>query len=63
MNVEHLTDEAVSQHLETITAKLNECGPADKRHFLSVIVDELDDLDQDDAFGTEGWKRTFGIEY
>lgn len=26
------------------------------------IISKLDELDQDDVFGSEGWKRYFGIE-
>lgn len=29
---------------------------------LDSLVDALDELDQDDYLGTEGWKYTFGIE-
>lgn len=32
------------------------------RDMLSQIVDKLDELDEDDYFGTEGWRHFFGIE-
>lgn len=32
------------------------------RDLLQKIVDKLEELDEEDFFGTEGWKHTFGIE-
>lgn len=32
------------------------------RNMLSQIVDKLDELDEEDHFGTEGWRHFFGIE-
>lgn len=32
------------------------------RELLQQIVDRLDELDNDDFFGTEGWKHFFGVE-
>lgn len=32
------------------------------RELLQKIVDQLDELDQEDFFGTEGWKHFFGVE-
>ena len=28
---------------------------------LKKIIDELDELDMDDFFGTEGWRRRFNL--
>lgn len=33
-----------------------------KNELLKKIIEELDRLDEDDFFGTEGWKHHFGIE-
>ena len=32
------------------------------RDYLQHLVEELDDLDQDDGLGTEGWRSFFGLE-
>lgn len=32
------------------------------KELLQRIVDKLDELDEDDFFGTEGWEHTFGIQ-
>ncbi len=32
------------------------------RDYLEQIVAELDELDQDDGLGTEGWRHTFNLE-
>ncbi len=29
---------------------------------LKTIIDKLDELDNDDFFGSEGWKHHFGLE-
>lgn len=29
---------------------------------LQLIIDKLDELDEEDFFGTEGWKHFFGLE-
>jgi hypothetical protein len=40
-------------------SKLNEKAA---REMLQKIVDYLDELDNEDYFGTEGWKEFFGID-
>lgn len=66
MDVDDLNHEAVNRIFRQITDVFNSntgnIHTEDRRHFLSLIVDELNMLDHDDAFGTEGWKRAFGIE-
>lgn len=62
MNIHRLNEEAQKQLFDTITTKISESGPDDISHFLEILVDELDSIDQDDAFGTEGWKHHFGVE-
>ena len=32
------------------------------KELLQKIMDQLDELDEDDYFGTEGWKHRFGVE-
>jgi hypothetical protein len=32
------------------------------KEILLAIIEELDGLDQDDMFGTEGWRESFGIK-
>lgn len=39
--------------------KLSEQGA---KEILKQIIAKLDDLDQEDYFGTEGWRHTFGLE-
>ena len=33
-----------------------------KTKYLTLIIDKLDELDQEDFFGSEGWKHYFGLE-
>jgi hypothetical protein len=65
MNVDFLNDKAV----ETIFRKLLTELLADEyididsqRDLLEVLVNALDDGDQMDCFGTEGWKHRYGLE-
>lgn len=62
MNVFDLTDEALDALTTKIAKGLIETDRANKLEILSVVVQELDWLDGEDAFGTEGWKHTFGVE-
>jgi len=32
------------------------------RKYLKELIQELDDLDEDDFFGTEGWRHRLGLE-
>lgn len=32
------------------------------KELLQKIMDKLDELDDEDFFGTEGWKHMFGLE-
>jgi len=32
------------------------------KEILSRIIEQLDDLDTEDFFGTEGWRHMFGFE-
>jgi hypothetical protein len=33
------------------------------RRILKKLVEELDELDGEDYFGTEGWEHRFGFEF
>ena len=33
------------------------------KELLEKIVDQLNEMDEEDYFGTEGWKHRFGLEY
>lgn len=66
MNVDNLTEIAQREHLRTILENLIEEEPglieSDVSFLLESFVDILDSMDDEDAFGTEGWKHRFGIE-
>ena len=66
MKVFDLTDEAVSKNLNQILEKLNKSNDSRDREFrrtiLEMVVDELDYLNEDDFFGTEGWEHYFGFD-
>lgn len=40
-------------------SKLSESA---KDQLLNILVNRLDELDEDDYFGTEGWETFFGVE-
>jgi DNA replication initiation complex subunit (GINS family) len=66
LNVDNLTEIAQREHLRTILENLIEEEPglieSDVSFLLESFVDILDSMDDEDAFGTEGWKHRFGIE-
>ncbi len=33
-----------------------------KDELLQTLIDKMEELDQEDFFGTEGWKHFFGLE-
>lgn len=41
---------------------VNDLKPKVALALFQKLVDKLDDLDEEDYFGTEGWKHFFGIE-
>lgn len=55
------------KELNTIRGKAS-VGKATKDEIMSVfqhldvLENKLDDLDADDTFGTEGWRKNFGQE-
>ena len=67
MNSRDLKPAAQRVWLKTILTKLNEqdlneLADQDVEDILSGLALELDNLDQDDFFGTEGWRHSFGLE-
>ena len=69
MNMRDLKPEAQRSWLKTILKELA-LAVSDKETISDAVVeevlvalsDELDQWDSEDAFGTEGWKHTFGLE-
>ena len=62
MKVSKMTDEAMDGTMEVIAEEFGKLPTDDRREILTRFVDILDDLDDDDFFGTEGWKHAFGLE-
>ena len=63
MNIHKLNDEAAVELFDTIVKHLKQDFVIDNlRAVLGAMVDELDDLDADDSFGTEGWRHAFGVD-
>ena len=60
MKVRHLTTEAQRELFDSIIFLVNSLEPDDFQKVLQKLTDTLDDLDQDDFFGTEGWKHLIG---
>lgn len=57
-----LTDEAIKSRMGAIAARLAS-GNADHLRYVYEQLSELfDTMDEDDGFGTEGWKYWFGVE-
>lgn len=61
MNIERLTDEAIAELALAICSGLRRDAVNDP-DVLQEIVNWLDSLDEEDFFGTEGWKHRFGVE-
>jgi len=60
MKIGHLTTEAQRELFEGVVWVMNSLEPDDFQKVLQKFTDVLDDLDQDDFFGTEGWKHLIG---
>jgi hypothetical protein len=64
VNVEDLTTKAQNRLFKTIFSGLTqhfEHNPASLPIILEDLVEMLDELDNDDFLGTEGWKHNFGV--
>jgi len=61
-----MSDYLTEKQLNTIRGKA-EVGKATPEELLSVfahidaLVDKLDETEEDDFFGTEGWRHFFGM--
>ena len=65
MNVGKMSNAGAVTTINEIADGLKEfvkANPDNAKALLEVIAPALDDLDEDDFFGTEGWLHTFGIE-
>ena len=66
MQVQDMNDQAVYRHLEAVGALLNGARAEDNaegaRILLLSLVSLLDEMDQDDFFGPDGWRRAAGVE-
>lgn len=68
MNISNLKIGAQKDLLETILKKLSDDLKDEEipdyalESLLQTLVDQLDVLDEEDSFGTEGWKHNFGVE-
>jgi hypothetical protein len=66
MRVEDFSDAAVTAALNKLLAQLLngiiDMDDQTQRDLLEAITIALDDLDGDDAFGTEGWEHRYGFE-
>ena len=65
MNIEDLTPKAQVKLLEKISLGIKShiaSNPSDLPIILEDLVAWLDTTDQEDFWGTEGWKHSFGVE-
>lgn len=60
MKISDLTHDAKVSLLSRITSLIMSVSDDDLTVLLQRIVDVLDDFDQCDFFGTEGWKHQTG---
>ena len=44
------------------TVKVSNMTATAAKEMLQKIVDKLDELDEEDFFGSEGWRHYFGFE-
>jgi hypothetical protein len=62
--VDILTKEGQSDLLKDILHGIREHAELNgARDILEVFLYTLDDLDNDDFFGTEGWRHRFGLDH
>ena len=57
-NVDKLTPEAQDELLMKLFNALSTLDPDIKLNLLKVTIQEFDELDGEDAFGTEGWRHS-----
>ena len=61
-SVNLLTEEAQQLILKQIIGGLTHFAKEDPAYVLEVLILGLDEADNDDGFGTEGSRHTFGLE-
>lgn len=42
--------------------KVEEMTEKQAKKYLELIINKLEELDEDDYFGTEGWEHFFGLD-
>lgn len=62
MNLDRYTNEGLDELIDDIARGLKQEERSLKIDALSDLVNTLDIMDCDDAFGTEGWKHRFGVD-
>lgn len=63
MNLDHLNEDGVEAVYTAVLKALTDVDDLDvKLEILLAVVPELDNLDNDDFFGTEGWQHRYGLE-
>lgn len=64
MAINDLKYDAQEEVLQDIMTKLISLEPGyyPVTNLLAAIIDQLDEMDGDDVFGTEGWRHLFGYE-
>lgn len=62
MNLNKLTDEALDEFVDTLAEGIKDLDRERKIATLDCFVTEMDYGDQDDYYGTEGWRHLFGVE-
>lgn len=45
-----------------MNVEIDEMTESVAKNYLKIIVDALNELDEDDYFGTEGWRKFFDLE-
>lgn len=48
--------------MSEISIPVEEMTEEQAKKYLQIIINNLDELDGDDFFGTEGWRHMFGLE-
>lgn len=62
VDINKLSDKDAYVHLQVILDKLKGEPKDTSKYLLEGLVNLMDDLDEDDFFGTEGWRHRFGFE-
>ncbi len=48
--------------MKLINMKVTDLTEAQAKQMLEDIIEKLDELDEEDYFGSEGWRHYFGFE-